>query len=60
MRVISQNELLHATRLELNAMLPRIAAQLPSLPEGSYELRIAHYNLYDIRLALARPGFRPR
>jgi hypothetical protein len=58
--LISQNELLHATRVELNAMLPRIAAQLPSLPEGSHELRIAHYDLYNIRLALARPGFRLR
>jgi hypothetical protein len=29
MRVISQRELLSATKLELNAMLPRIAAELP-------------------------------
>jgi hypothetical protein len=60
MRVISQRELLSATRLELSAMLPRIAAELPMLPEGSHELRIAQYNLYNIRLTLARLGFRPR
>ena len=60
MRVISQSELLRASRLELSAMLRRIAAELPSLPEGSHELRIAQYNLYNIRLILARPEFRPR
>jgi hypothetical protein len=41
MRLISQSELLRATKLELNAMLRRIAADLPSLPEGSHELRMA-------------------
>lgn len=60
MRVISQSELLRATRLELYAMLRRIAAELPALPEGSHELRIAHLNLHNIRRALARPNFRPR
>jgi hypothetical protein len=57
MRLISQSELLRATRLELHAMLRRIAADLPSLPEGSHELRIAHYNLHNIRVALARPDW---
>lgn len=60
MRVISQSELLRATRVELFAMLRRIAAELPALPEGSHELRIAHLNLHNIRQALARPEFRPR
>ena len=60
MRLISQSELLRATRLELHAMLHRIATDLPFLPEGSHELRIAHYNLHNIRVALARPEFRPR
>jgi hypothetical protein len=41
MRLISQSELLRATKLELNAMLRRIAAGLPSLPEGSHEVRMA-------------------
>ncbi len=60
MRVISQSELLRASRTELSVMLNRIASELPYLPEGSHELRIAHYNIYNIRLALARPEFRPR
>jgi hypothetical protein len=60
MRVISQSELLRASRLELQEMLRRIAAELPALQEGSHELRIAHYNLYNIRLILARPQFGPR
>lgn len=55
MRVISQSELLRATRSELHAMLRVIAAELPALPEGSHELRIANLNLHNIRLALARP-----
>jgi hypothetical protein len=60
MRVISQSELLRATRPELHAMLTRIAAELPALPEGSHELRIAHHNLHNIRQALARPQWGPR
>lgn len=60
MRVISQSELLRATRTELHAMLARIAADLPALPEGSHELRIAHHNLHNIRQALARPQLWPR
>jgi hypothetical protein len=60
MRVISQSELLRATKFELQVMLREIAASLPALPEGSHELRIAHYNLHNIRIALARPDFRPR
>lgn len=60
MRVISQSELLRASRLELQDMLHRIAAEILTMPEGSHELRIAHYNLYNIRLILARPQFGPR
>jgi hypothetical protein len=33
---------------------------LPHLPENSPELRAAHFNLRNIRIALARPDFRPR
>lgn len=57
MRVISQSELLRLTRIELYALLRRIAAELPALPEGSHALRIAHLNLHNIRAALARPEF---
>jgi hypothetical protein len=60
MRVISQSELLRATRTELFALLRSIATELPALPEGSHELRIAHLNLHNIRVALARPGPGPR
>lgn len=60
MRVISQSELLRATKFELQILLREIAASLPALREGSHELRIAHYNLHNIRIAIARPEFRPR
>ena len=60
MRVISQSELLRASRLELQDMLRRIGSEILRMPEGSHELRIAHYNMYNIRLILARPEFRPR
>jgi len=60
MRIISQSELLRATRTELHAMLRKIAADLSSLPVGSHELRIAHVNLHNIRAVLARPQPGPR
>ena len=60
MRVLSQSELLSLSRIELMGLLRRIASELTALPEGSHELRIAHYNLRNIRAALARPDFRPR
>lgn len=59
MRVLTQGELMRATRTELSALLRRIAGELPNLPEGSRELRAAHANLQNIRRALARPDFRP-
>jgi len=60
MRVISKSELLRATKFELQVLLREITASLPHLAEGSHELRIAHYNLHNIRLAIARPELRPR
>ena len=61
MRAMTHSELARLSRPELETMLYRIAAELPSLPEGSPELRKAHYNLHLIRRALApRPGFGPR
>jgi len=56
MRVLSQSELLSLSRIELMGLLRRIASELT----GLHELRIAHYNLRNIRAALARPDFRPR
>ena len=58
--IISQSELLRATKFELQVLLREITASLPRLAEGSHELRIAHYNLHNIRLAIARPQLRPR
>ncbi len=61
MRALTQNEIARMTTAELNAMLQSIATQIPALPEGSHELRIAHFNLRIIRSALApKPGFGPR
>jgi hypothetical protein len=37
-----------------------IASELPHLRENSPELRVAHFNLRNIRIALARPELRPR
>lgn len=59
MRLLTQGELMRATRTELSALLRRIASELPNLLEGSPELRTAHANLQNIRRALARPDFRP-
>jgi hypothetical protein len=59
-RVISQSELLRATKFELQVLLRGITASLPYLAEGSHELRIAHFNLHNIRLAMAKPELRPR
>ncbi|XSC43453.1 hypothetical protein ACF1BQ_036700 [Bradyrhizobium sp. RDT10] len=53
MRILTQGELTRFTRIELVALLRRIAGELPGLPEGSIELRNA-------RITLARPEFRPR
>lgn len=58
MRVMSNSELSRMSRNELNALLRKIAQELPMLPEGSIELRNAHANLHNIRCALTRltPG----
>lgn len=55
MRVLTEGELMRATRIELMALLSRISGELPSLREGSTELRNAHVNLQNIRRVLARP-----
>lgn len=60
MRVISQSELLRLTRTKLMVPLRKIACDLLNLAEGSIELRNAHANLVNIRMALARRDFRPR
>ena len=61
MRVLTQTALSRMSRPELMAVLRRICAELPDLAEGSSELREAHFNLTNIRRALARPpGPAPR
>jgi hypothetical protein len=60
MRVLTQGELMRATRAELMALLRRISSELPNLPDGSTELAYAHMNLRNIRAALARPAPGPR
>jgi hypothetical protein len=59
MRVMSQTELIRLTRTELMVLQRQFAGELPRLPGGSHELRIAHANLQNIRRALTRPDFRP-
>ena len=60
MRVLSQSELARCTKGELSVLLRKIVCELPTVPEGSAELRTAHANLANIRRAMARPDFRPR
>ena len=60
MRVISQSELARLGKAELSVLLCQIASELPGLREDSHELRIAHFNLANIRRAMARPDYRPR
>jgi hypothetical protein len=44
----------------LLVLLRAIASELPHIAENSRELRVAHFNLQNIRRALARPDFWPR
>jgi hypothetical protein len=60
MRILSQAEIARCTKSELHALLRVIASELPHLPEISPKLRAVHFNLRNIRIALARPDFRPR
>jgi hypothetical protein len=55
MRVFSQAELARLSRNELSVLLRQIAGELPRLAEGSPQLRSAHFNLTNIRSALAKP-----
>ena len=59
MRVLTINELLRMTRMELCELAARIAAALPHYPEGSPELANALITLRNIRWALARRDFSP-
>lgn len=60
MRVLSNFELQRLSRNELLVIQRMIASELPLLAENSADLRAAHFNLSNIRKALAWPEFRPR
>jgi len=59
MRVLTINELLRLTHIELCDLATRIANELPTFPEGSPERTSALTSLRNIRLVLARRDFSP-
>lgn len=59
MRVLTLNELMRLTRIELCALAARMTTALSEFPEGSYECAAARINLRNIRVVLARRDFSP-
>ncbi len=59
MEILSPYELKRLTRIELLALLHKIANILPELREGSRERQIALTNLQRIRRILWRPYLAP-
>lgn len=59
MRILTQHELVRATRSELNALLHSIAQQAAQCPEGSPAWLNAQTNLRNIRRALSGVNFGP-
>ena len=59
MRVLTLNELMRLTRIELCDLAARITNELPDLPESSPEHANARTNLRNIRFVLARRDFSP-
>ena len=59
MRVLTINELMRLTRIELCDLLTRITNELPDFPEGSPERDNALTTLRNIRCVLARRDFSP-
>jgi hypothetical protein len=59
MRMLSINELMRLTRIELIDLLVWITNALPDLPEGSAEREIALINVRNIRSVLARHDLTP-
>jgi hypothetical protein len=59
MRVLTINELMRLTRIELCDLAVRITNELPKLLEGSPERTSALTSLRNIRYALTRRGFSP-
>jgi hypothetical protein len=59
MQVLTINELMRLTRIELCDLAARITNAFPDFPEGSAERANAHINLGNIRRVLARRDFSP-
>ena len=59
MRVLTINELMRRSKIELCDRLARITNRLPDFPEGSPEREAAHISLRNIRFVLARRDFSP-
>jgi hypothetical protein len=59
MRVLTINELMLLTRIELCDLVNRITNELPKFPEGSPERAAAFASLRNVRLVLARRDFSP-
>jgi len=59
MRVLTINELLRLTRIELCDFAQRITAELAEFPEDSPERANALTSLRNIRYVLARRDFSP-
>lgn len=59
MQILTPYELKRLTRIELLALLRKIADILPELREGSRERQIALTNLQRIRYILWRPYLAP-
>jgi hypothetical protein len=59
MRVLTINELMRLTRIELCDLARRITSELPNFLEGSPERANALTSLRNIRYALARRDYSP-
>ena len=59
MQVLTINELMRLTRIELCGLAAQIANALTQIPEGSPDRDTALTNIANIRAALARRDFSP-
>jgi hypothetical protein len=59
MRVLTINELMRLTRIELCDLIQRITSELPTFPDGSPKRVNAFTNLRNIRYVLARRDYSP-
>ena len=59
MQVLTINELMRLTRIELCNLVQRITNELPQFAEGSPERANALTSLHNIRYVLARRDYSP-